>query len=417
MGENLVYWVWLSQCFSYGNGRLGKLLETLDDAKAFFQGGPELWRKSGLFSAQDLRRMEKTSLDRAAVILEECQKQDIRVISWLDEEYPRLLREIYAPPAVLYVKGSLAGLDQALTITAVGTREAIGYTRGVTGNLCYQLAQTGVVIISGCAQGIDEYAHRGTLKAGGRTIAVLGCGVDVNYPSANRELKEKILLSGGALISELPPGTNPDGRYFPTRNRLLAGLGMGVLVTHAPVRSGSLITADLALEQGKEIFCLPPYNIYDASCTGVVPLLKEGAKPVYSVYSILEEYYPLYADRINLELLPPETVLRQQADSRQRQKVADPHTYRRGRESAGQEQPPAAVVEPPARLSAYQRQIYDVLTEEPQPVDEIIGNAGMRADQALAALSELELMDMRQPIPDGGTAGCHDGNLRALPLK
>ena len=391
MGENLVYWVWLSQCFSYGNGRLGKLLETLDDAKAFFQGGPELWRKSGLFSAQDLRRMEKTSLDRAAVILEECQKQDIRVISWLDEEYPRLLREIYAPPAVLYVKGSLAGLDQALTITAVGTREAIGYTRGVTGNLCYQLAQTGVVIISGCAQGIDEYAHRGTLKAGGRTIAVLGCGVDVNYPAANRELKEKILLSGGALVSELPPGTKPDGRYFPTRNRLLAGLGMGVLVTHAPTRSGSLITAELALEQGKEIFCLPPYNIYDASCTGVVPLLKEGAKPVYSVYSILEEYYPLYADRINLAALPGES------SGTASQKVADRPGYHH-REAAARETV-SAVVEPPARLNAFQRQVYDVLTGEPRPVDEIIDEAGLRPDQALATLSELEMMGLAAAHP------------------
>ena len=391
MGENLVYWVWLSQCFSYGNGRLGKLLETLDDAKAFFQGGPELWRKSGLFSAQDLRRMEKTSLDRAAVILGECQKQDIRVISWLDEEYPRLLREIYAPPAVLYVKGSLAGLDQALTITAVGTREAIGYTRGVTGNLCYQLAQTGVVIISGCAQGIDEYAHRGTLKAGGRTIAVLGCGVDVNYPAANRELKEKILLSGGALVSELPPGTKPDGRYFPTRNRLLAGLGMGVLVTHAPTRSGSLITAELALEQGKEIFCLPPYNIYDASCTGVVPLLKEGAKPVYSVYSILEEYYPLYADRINLAALPGES------SGAASQKVADRPGYHH-RESAAQETV-SAVVQPPARLNAFQRQVYDVLTGEPRPVNEIIDEAGLRPDQALATLSELEMMGLAAAHP------------------
>ena len=400
MGENLVYWVWLSQCFSYGSGKLGKLLETLQDAKEFFQGGMDAWKKTGLFTPQDLRRMEKTSLDRGEAILEKCRKLDIRVICWTDEEYPKLLREIYAPPAVLYVKGSLAGLDQQLVITAVGTREAIGYTRGVTGNLCYQLALAGVTVVSGCALGIDEYAHRGALKAGGRTIAVLGCGVDVNYPSANRELKEKILLSGGALVSELPPGTNPDGRYFPTRNRLLAGLGMGVLVTHAPVRSGSLITAELALEQGKEVFCLPPYNIYDASCTGVVPLLKDGAKPVYSVYSVLEEYCPLYADRINLEALPPETVLHPQTDGRQRQKVADLHTYRRNsREPSGREQAPAAVVQPPARLSAYQRQVYDALIAEPRPVDEIIDKAGMRADQALAALSELELMGLAAAHP------------------
>lgn len=215
--------------------------------------------------------------------------------------------------------------------------------------------------------------------------------MDVNYPAANRELKEKILLSGGALVSELPPGTKPDGRYFPTRNRLLAGLGMGVLVTHAPTRSGSLITAELALEQGKEIFCLPPYNIYDASCTGVVPLLKEGAKPVYSVYSILEEYYPLYADRINLAALPGES---SGAASQKWQtdlgiiigNLLPRKQYR-------------AVVQPPARLNAFQRQVYDVLTGDPRPVDEIIDEAGLRPDQALATLSELEMMGLAAAHP------------------
>ena len=190
MGEDLVYWVWLSQCFSYGSGKIGKILELSGDAKTLYQNGEEGRRVLSIFSEQDLRRMSKTSLERAELILEQCRDEGIRVISYADPEYPKRLREIYGPPAVLYVKGSLAGLENQLVLTVVGTREAVGYTRGITGSLCCQLARAGVVIVSGCAVGIDEYAHRGALKAGKRTIAVLGCGLDVNYPSQNRELKE-----------------------------------------------------------------------------------------------------------------------------------------------------------------------------------------------------------------------------------
>ncbi len=220
-----------------------------------YESNTEKRRDTGVFSEQDLKRMEKTSLSRAELILKQCAERNIRVLSWADEEYPQRLREIYAPPAVLYVKGSLEGLDRELAITVVGTREAIGYTRGVTGNLCYQMARAGV-------------------------------------------------------------------------------MGMGVLVTHAPERSGSLITADLAGEQGKEVFCVPPYNIYDSGCLGVVPLLQDGAKPVYSVHSILEEYYPLYSDRIDLKALSEVILQSGQSESRsesgreRRMKVADAPSYR-----------------------------------------------------------------------------------------
>ncbi len=398
MGEDLVYWVWLSQCFSSGSGKIGKFLELSQDVKSLCLDGEQARRELSIFSEQDLKRMAKTSLDRAQMILEQCRELGIRVLSWADGEYPQRLREIYAPPAVLYVKGSLEGLDQELAITAVGTREAIGYTRGVTGNLCYQLARAGVTIISGCAMGIDEYAHRGALKAGGRTIAVLGCGLDVNYPAPNRELKEKILQFGGALVSELPPGTKPDGKYFPTRNRLLAGLGMGVLVTHAPERSGSLITADLAAEQGKEVFCVPPYNIYDSGCLGVVPLLQDGAKPVYSVHSILEEYYPLYSDRIDLKALSEELIQSKRAEvvREQRQKVADGAVYHAGRTTAEET---AAVVKPPIELNSTQQKLYDALGDEPRPVDDIMNDAGLRSYQALASMTELELMGLAVAHP------------------
>ncbi len=408
MGEELVYWVWLSQCFPYGSGKIGRFLELSQDVEGLCLGGDAARAEYPIFSDQDRKRMSKTSLDRARAILDLCRELDIRVLSWADEEYPQSLRELYAPPAVLYVRGSLKGLDRELVITAVGTREAIGYTRSVTGNLCFQLAQAGVTIVSGCAVGIDEYAHKGALRAGGRTIGVLGCGLDVNYPAQNKELKDAILRGGGALISELAPGTKPDGKYFPTRNRLLAGLGMGVLVTHAPERSGSLITADLAAEQGKEVFCVPPYNIYDSGCMGVVALLQDGAKPVYSVHSILEEYYPLYEDRIDLKALSGVLIESRRAEvvREQRQRVADASVYRAGREPGV----PQPVVEPPSALSELQQKLYDALTDEPRPVDDIINDAGLRSYQALASMTELELMGLAEAHPGRRYSRAHREN-------
>lgn len=199
--------------------------------------------------------------------------------------YPRLLRELTDAPPLLYVKGELRSSETAVAI--VGSRRATGYGLAATEKLAGELAQHGVTIVSGMARGIDAAAHRGALDKGGRSIGVLGCGVDIVYPAENRALFPA-MCSRGALVSEFPMGTLPLAENFPRRNRIISGLSQGVLVVEAAEGSGSLITAQCALEQGRDIFAIPG-NIHSMSSRGAHRLIKQGAKLVESVEDILEE--------------------------------------------------------------------------------------------------------------------------------
>lgn len=218
---------------------------------------------------------------------EKLAAKQIKILTFDNEKYPLNLRYIYSPPPVLYYKGDLGLLAQN-AIAIVGSRKASVYGKKVAEKISYDLAQNGIVIVSGMARGIDSMAHLGALKARGATIAVLGCGLDVVYPRENKELLTQI-ISHGLVISEFPPGTPPEASNFPRRNRIISGLSLGVVVVEAAERSGSLITADLALEQGREVFAVPgpagsPY------CKGTNRLIKQGAKLVENAEDILEEF-------------------------------------------------------------------------------------------------------------------------------
>ncbi|HOJ09630.1 MAG TPA: DNA-processing protein DprA, partial [Clostridiales bacterium] len=217
--------------------------------------------------------------------LEAIRKNQIEVITIHDELYPYYLKNIYDPPVVLYCKGKILANENAISL--VGSRKATAYGLEAGEELAYQLACLGITVVSGMARGIDSSAHKGALKAQGRTIAVLGCGLDVVYPAENKVLMNNI-LEKGAVISEYLPGTMPFQRNFPARNRIISGMSLGVVVVEAAADSGSLITANFALEQGREVFALPG-NINRINSTGTNMLIKEGAKLVMSVKDILEE--------------------------------------------------------------------------------------------------------------------------------
>jgi DNA processing protein len=219
------------------------------------------------------------------------ERHGCKVITIQDELYPANLKAIYDPPHVLYVKGELLPGD-SLSVAVVGTRSASSYGKTVAEKLSNHLAARGVTVVSGMAYGIDTAAHKGALSAGGRTIAVMGNGLDVIYPSRNARLLEEI-VSSGAAISEFPMGTQPLRGNFPRRNRLISGLSLGTLVVEAPERSGALITADYALEQSREVFAVPGQILSEMS-SGTHSLIKQGAKLVESVEDILEEL-PSYA--------------------------------------------------------------------------------------------------------------------------
>ncbi len=278
---------------------------------------------------------------------------NVSIVTIRDQSYPKNLRQIYDSPPLLYVRGNLQPRDD-LAISMVGSRLATNYGRTVTERVAGDLARHGVTMVSGMARGIDSAAHRGALSVGGRTIAVLGCGVDIIYPRENRHLFEEI-MAHGAVISEFPMSTPPEGVNFPRRNRIISGLSLGVVIVQASTRSGSLITARLALEQNRDVFAVPG-NIGMAGTQGTNRLIKQGAKLVESAEDILEEILP--------RLRPP------------------------GSASEDGDLP----------LEEEEERIFCLLEDEPIHIDSIIVQSGMSVSRVSAILLQLELKGLVQQL-------------------
>lgn len=245
-------------------------------------------------------------------------KQNVRMVTFHDPEYPALLREIPDSPLVLFVRGRLP-VDPRPHIAIVGARNGTQLGFDIARDFGRELAAAGFVVVSGLALGVDTFAHLGALEGGGRTIAVLGSGPDVTYPAANRKIRERILAENGALVSEYPPGTPARPWHFPVRNRLIAGMCVATLVVEASARSGSLITARLAAEQDREVFAIPG-NIRSALAEGTLALIKDGAQLVTSPHDLIEYYARLLPERtasadavdcddLAIDLTPEETRL------------------------------------------------------------------------------------------------------------
>jgi DNA processing protein len=294
------YWVGFNIVRGIGPTRLRALLDYFGDVERAWHAPGEELRRAGL----DRRSLENLLAARAVrdldQELEKVAAVGAHLLTWESPGYPRLLREISDPPPVLYVKGMMTEED-AWAVAVVGTRRASPYGREVTRRLATALARSGITIVSGLARGIDAEAHWAALRAGGRTIAVLGCGIDQVYPPEHRKLAEEV-IAHGALVSDYPLGTRPEGSNFPPRNRIISGLSLGVLVTDAGVRSGALITADFAAEQGRDVFAVPG-SILARGCAGTNALIRDGAKVVLGPEDILEE--------LNL------TMVAEQAEARQ----------------------------------------------------------------------------------------------------
>lgn len=280
------YWIGFNLARGVGPARLRRLLEHFGDVGAAWEAPAGDLQAAGL----DRRTLENVLTVRRQVDLDQILRQadaaGIRVVTWAAAEYPRNLLSIAAPPPVLFVRGDLTEADE-WAVALVGTRRATAYGREVARELAGGLAASGVTVVSGLARGIDAAAHRAALDAGGRTIAVLGCGVDVAYPPEHRELMQAVARSG-AVVSDYPLGTPPDAVNFPPRNRIISGLARGVVVVEADEDSGALITTDFAAEQGRDVFAVPG-NLNQRGSRGTNKLIQQGAKLVLSVTDILEE--------------------------------------------------------------------------------------------------------------------------------
>lgn len=267
--------------------RYQQLITVFDNLDKAWQADSETLKKTGWEEKviqEFLNWKNKIDEEKITKIL---QQENIYCLTRNDENYPELLKQIYDPPFCLFVRGNLDMIK--FPIAVVGTRKFTNYGQQITEEIVSQLAQQGITIISGLALGIDGIAHNATIEAGGKTIAVLGTGINKKhiYPAAHYQLSEKIIASGGALISEYPPGALPSKYSFPRRNRIIAGLSVGTLVIEAPEESGSLITAQYALDNNREVFAIPQ-NITSINSTGVNNLLKNGAHLITQAEDILE---------------------------------------------------------------------------------------------------------------------------------
>ena len=284
--DDTKYWLWLTMIFGTGSSRLWQAMNVFDSAKtAYYElssGAHGLKLKDN-----EIRNINSTSLDDAVKYITECEKKGIHIAGCGSREYPPQLRHIMSPPAVLYYKGNISCL-RSRTITAVGTRHASDYGLEAARRICTELAMDGIVIVSGFACGTDITSHLAAADSGRPTACVLGCGIDVDYPRENIGYRERILENGGVFISEYQPGTRPFSSNFPKRNRILAALGYAAVIFEASLKSGSLITANLTAEQGRDVFVLPPADIFGSRFSGNIQLLKEGAQLLLDSRSVLD---------------------------------------------------------------------------------------------------------------------------------
>ena len=296
------YWAALQTVPGLGNARLHMMV-------AYFGSARQAWsaprRDLFLCPAVDeavgnnlLARREKIDIHKMSA---DWEKKGIGVVCAADDAFPARLRTIFDPPAVLYYRGRLP--QDELLIAVVGARKASAYGKNAATSLAADLAAAGVGVVSGAARGIDSAAHQGALERGGYTVAVLGCGVDVAYPPENARLLSAI-AEQGAIIAEYWPGTEPMAQFFPVRNRIISGLARGVVVVEAAARSGSLITADWALEQGREVYAVPG-SIFNATSSGTNGLIKQGAKLIEKAADVLEDHGMANANDKRAPATPP----------------------------------------------------------------------------------------------------------------
>ena len=348
------HWLRLHLTPGLGRRRLARLMEVFGTVEAILAASPAAWRAMAGVDPVLAAAVPATDSAAFAQACRSMEKMRARILVIGDAHYPQLLRAIPDPPVLLYVRGELPAAD---ALAVVGSRHASEAGRRLTADICAELAARDIVIVSGLARGIDSAAHDGALAGGGITVGVLGCGIDRVYPPENARLFQR-LLERGAILSEYPPGVPPLAGHFPGRNRIISGISRGVLVVEAAVGSGSLISADFALEQGREVFAVPGPVASPISC-GVNQLLKDGAHLVTGVDDILTVLWPQV----------PRRQVRQEEENFA------------------------------AALAGNDLQLYKLLADEPLHIDHLARKSGLTPMEVSAILLHLELQGGVETLP------------------
>ncbi len=299
--ENMIYWIWLSLCCSPSGSTFGKLIKEFDGAREIYEADNKKLSSIIGYRNADRTALENKSLDKAEEIYAFCKKHKVGILCYADEKYPKSLRLIDSPPVLLYYRGVLPDFNNVFAVSAVGTRALSDYGRKNAFAISYDLAIAGATIVSGMAMGIDGVAMAGAIAAGGRTVAVIGSGIDVCYPPQHLRLAREIVKCG-CVLTEFAPGTPPSRYNFPKRNRIISGLSAATVVFEGAEKSGALITARYAKEQGRAVYALPG-NVGSKTSQLSNLLLKNGAKICTSADDILNDFTKEYGKIINPFLL------------------------------------------------------------------------------------------------------------------
>lgn len=370
--NKLYYWVWLTNLAGIFPNKITSLLDYFDSVEEIYKAGIEDYQKIPGISRADSFILNSKDLSHARGIVEKTLTIGGKILTYDDIDYPDSLRKIDSPPYVIYLKGEIMQWDRLLCIGVVGTRRCSEYGRKIAQSISFDLAGHGITIVSGMARGIDSISAKAALQAGNKTIAVLGCGLDVIYPPENGKLMAEI-EQNGTIITEYPIGAQPIAHHFPERNRIISGLSRGVLAVEAPLKSGTLITANYALDSGKDVFSVPG-DIFRDNAAGTNLLIKHGAKITTSAMDILEEYV------YEIEKLQLSEVSDAEAVINNVKKVSiDDEKY--------------ALIQP------NEKAVIRLLIEKNRHIDDIRASTGLDIGTLNAMLPMLEMMGFIQKLP------------------
>ena len=399
--------LWLVMGFGAGSPRIWKALHRYGSP----QKAVEVLQKPESDAAlhlpeHTLRRIRQTGEAQVEEMLARCEKLRLSILWYGDEAYPPQLLSIVNPPVLLFYQGDSSLLQEHLLLTIVGTRNPSPYSLQVEKTICHDLVQMGFVPVTGYAVGIDITANRCALEADKPSIALMGCGLDVAYPQPHANLKYEIARRG-LILSEFLPGTSPAPSNFPLRNRVLSGLSMGTFVIQAPARSGALITAENAMEQGRDVFCIPPADIFDKRYMGVIKYLRDGAIPVFDSRDIVYEYYTSHAHMIGASALYDETREKSESSvmtlgesdavqqpSRRKQRPPEPKIPEET------EPDPAIDPMPEEELEGLAGEILSLLQRQRvMHMDQIAAELEVSMEELTTTLTELELYGKLERLP------------------
>lgn len=401
-----LYWVWL-QCALGAGIKTADILNKFDDAWQIYKSNELQRRASRAFTPRQLEKLAATDINKAKTVCEICRKNGWQIVTPESEFYPPNMRKMRDMPLVLYVSGDVSVLSETVAIGMVGTREASGYARRAAFSMAAALAEAGALVVSGGALGVDSACHEGAIAGKGKTLAFLGCGLGAKYLMENEALRHEI-SKNGAVVSEFLPLSGASRVTFPIRNRLISGMSLGTVVIEAGEKSGSLITARLASEQGRDVFAVPG-SVISSAYSGTNKLIRDGAQPVFTAADILSDYAAVYPGKIKLDGADkPLYEYREMAASYNQHLNNSAKSYTiKGKDKNTREETISEQKEAPAperdvsSASENARLIYKALAGGAKTPDELSSETGLPYHITAAALTELELFGAAECISGG----------------